>query len=49
MEELKREDIIRVIEGKGTAGRVPLLMDVWIYDNVFEGDPQKREIGRAHV
>lgn len=43
MEELKREDIIRVIEGKGTAGRVPLLMDVWIYDNVFEGDPQKRD------
>lgn len=39
MEGLKREDIIRVIEGKGAAERVPLLMDIWIYDNVFENDP----------
>lgn len=43
MEGLKREDIIRVIEGKGAAERVPLLMDIWIYDNVFENDPEKRE------
>lgn len=43
MKGLKREDIIRVIEGKGAAERVPLLMDIWIYDNVFENDPEKRE------
>lgn len=42
MKGLKREDIIRVIEGKGEAKRVPLLMDVWIYDNVFDGDAAKR-------
>lgn len=42
MKGLKREEIINVIEGKGAAKRVPLLMDVWIYDNVFDGDPEKR-------
>ena len=38
METLKREDIINVIEGKGRAGRIPLLYDLWIYENAFGGD-----------
>ncbi len=42
MKGLKREDIIQVIEGKGAAKRVPLLMDLWIYDNVFDGKAEKR-------
>lgn len=42
MEELKREEIIRVIEGRGSAGRIPVLYDIWIYNNVFQNSPQKR-------
>lgn len=43
METLKREQVINVIEGRGEAKRVPLLYDIWIYDNVFENNPRKRE------
>lgn len=42
MNELKREDIIRVIERKGAAERVPLAFDFWIGANVFGNDIQKR-------
>ncbi len=40
---LSRDEVTRVIEGKGAAPRIPLLYDVWIADNVFGGDPAKRE------
>lgn len=40
---LKREEICRVIEGKGRAERIPLLYDIWIYDNVFGYDVARRE------
>ena len=40
---LKREEICRVIEGKGRAERIPLLYDIWIYDNVFGYDAARRE------
>ena len=43
MDALTREDIIKVIEGKGEARRVPLLYDLWIGTNVFDDDPQKRQ------
>lgn len=42
METLKKEDITNVIEGKSAAERVPLLYDIWIYDNVFQNDPVRR-------
>ena len=42
MEVLKKEDVLRVIEGKGAAKRIPLLYDIWIYDNVFQNDAAKR-------
>ncbi len=38
-EPLTREELIRVIEGKGKARRIPLLYDLWIYDNAFGCDP----------
>lgn len=37
---LSREEMIRVIEGKGCADRVPLLYHMWIYPDAFDG--QKR-------
>lgn len=40
MTTLKREDIVKVIEGKGHAERVPLLYDLWIYENSFGGDKE---------
>lgn len=41
MDNLSREDIIKVIEGKGHAERVPLLYDLWIYNNAFGDDDEK--------
>lgn len=41
MENLCREEIVKVIEGKGHARRVPLLYDLWIYSNAFEEDEEK--------
>ena len=35
---LSREEIIRVIEGKGCAKRVPLLYHMWIYPDAFSGE-----------
>ena len=35
---LSRGEIIRVIEGKGCASRVPLLYHMWIYPNAFSGE-----------
>ena len=34
---LRRDDMIRVIEGKGRAERIPLLFHVWINANAFDG------------
>lgn len=42
MKNLSREEVKKVIEGKGAAERVPLLYDLWIYDNIFNGDPALR-------
>lgn len=41
MKTLKREDIIRVIEGRGHAERVPILYDLWIHENVFGDNKQE--------
>ena len=35
---LTREEVIRVIEGKGAAERVPLLVHMWVNPNAFSGD-----------
>ena len=35
---LSREEIIRVIEGKGCANRVPLLYHMWISPDIFSGE-----------
>lgn len=43
MNTLLREEIVKVIEGKGAAERIPLLYDIWIYDNVFHNNPKERE------
>lgn len=43
METLNKEDVLRVIEGRGAAARVPLLYDIWIYDNVFQDNAGKRK------
>jgi len=43
MKALSREDIVKVIEGRGAAKRVPLLYDIWIYDNVFHNNQEKRK------
>ena len=43
MQQLNRQDIIRIIEGKGAAERVPLLYHLWIYENMFDDDCQKRQ------
>ena len=40
---LKREELCKVIDGKGRAERIPLLYDIWIYDNVFDYDGEKRK------
>ena len=42
MKPLGREDVVRVIEGKGAAERVPLLYDLWIYGNLFGDSAEKR-------
>ena len=42
MKALSKEDLIKVIEGKGSAERIPILYDIWIYDNMFGNDPDKR-------
>lgn len=42
MKELSKEEVKRVIEGKGNARRVPLLYDLWISGNVFGNDLEKR-------
>lgn len=38
MKALSKEDLIKVIEGKGSAERIPILYDIWIYDNMFGND-----------
>lgn len=37
MKNLSREEVKQVIEGRGKASRVPILFDMWIYDNIFDG------------
>lgn len=39
---LTKQEVKNVIEGKGAASRAPILYDVWIAENVFDGDHQKR-------
>lgn len=39
---LSREDVIRVIEGKGCASRVPLLVHLWVYPGAFTGEKRAR-------
>ena len=43
MENLTREEVKQVIEGKGRTSRVPILYDMWIYSNIFGGDEAARE------
>ena len=38
IQPLSREEMIRVIEGKGCAGRVPLLVHCWVSPDTFEGE-----------
>ena len=38
MQTLTREEVKKVIDGNGRAKRVPLLYDLWIYDNMFGND-----------
>ncbi len=38
MRTLTREEVKNVIEGKGRAERIPLLYDLWIYNNMFGED-----------
>ena len=42
MKTMTREEIKRVIEGKGQGLRVPLCYDFWIYPNAFGDDEAKR-------
>ena len=42
MENLTREEVKQVIEGRGRASRVPILYDMWIYNNIFDGDDEAR-------
>ncbi len=39
---MTREEVIKVIEGKGQGLRVPLAYDFWIGNNVFGDNPEKR-------
>lgn len=43
MDDLSRQEVINVIEGKGAARRPPVLYDLWIGNNVSEQDDRKRE------
>lgn len=43
MNALSKEEIKRVIDGKGNASRVPILYDIWIGANAFENDQKKRD------
>lgn len=38
---LSRQELIRVIEGKGCASRVPILFHTWISANTFKGEKQQ--------
>lgn len=40
---LTREEVKRVIEGKGAAWRVPMAYDHWIYSNLFRWDENARK------
>lgn len=39
---LTKQEVKNVIEGKGAASRPPILYDLWIGENVFGGDYEKR-------
>ncbi|NLN45433.1 MAG: hypothetical protein GX153_02540 [Clostridiaceae bacterium] len=42
---LTREQMVRVIEGMGAAGRVPVILDFWTHPEVFgEREPEVREL-----
>lgn len=47
MRTLTREEINNVIEGKGRAERIPLLYDIWIYDDVFGEDAEAHQKWQA--
>ena len=42
MKQLDKQEVINVIEGKGAASRPPILYDLWIGNNVFGEDEEKR-------
>lgn len=42
MDYLSKQEIASVIEGRGAAGRLPVLYDLWIGNNVFDQDGEKR-------
>ena len=41
VQPLTREDVKQVIEGRGCAARVPLLIHKWVYPEAFT-DPERR-------
>lgn len=43
MSYLGKEEIKKVIEGRGAAERVPLLYDLWISENIFDGNEKARD------
>lgn len=43
MDYLSKQEIASVIEGRGAAGRLPVLYDLWIGNNVFDQDGEKRD------
>lgn len=47
MEALSRQEVKHVIEGRGCAWRIPLLYDIWIYENVFYGDLEQMEAWKS--
>ena len=47
MEALSRQEVKHVIEGRGCAWRIPLLYDIWIYENVFDGDLEQMEAWKS--
>lgn len=43
MKALSKTEVKKVIEGRGAAERVPLMYDLWVYNNIFAGDQKLRD------
>lgn len=43
MENLSRQEVKRVIEGKGAVDRPPILYDLWVGNNLFHNNEEERE------